>query len=144
MLTGRRKGAAINDLAQRLVRLRAEPRVDREALAHLADEIAAARARLAGRDPDGFEARALGSLVHDIYAGVGRALQRIAKDLNGGLPTGAEWHRDLLRQMTLDLPDVRPPVLSAHLATRLAPYLGFRHLVRNVYGFEIEWHASVR
>ena len=41
--------------------------------------------------------------------------------------------------MTLDVPEVRPPVLSAGARQDLERYRRFRHLVRNAYGFELDW-----
>ena len=34
--------------------------------------------------------------------------------------------------------DIRPAVLSKGLAAELDEYLSFRHLFRNIYGFELE------
>jgi hypothetical protein len=76
---------------------------------------------------------------HDFYTGCERIFERIAPELNGGLTQGAACHRDLLRAMTLELPGVRPPVLTPAAARALGEYLRFRHLVRNGYGFELEW-----
>ena len=55
------------------------------------------------------------------------------------LPLGEEWHSELLHQMTLDLPGLRPPVITAHAEKKLREYLGFRHLFRKRYGFELDW-----
>lgn len=35
-----------------------------------------------------------------------------AEELNGGVPRSEQWHRQLLLDMTLDLPSVRPAVVS--------------------------------
>jgi len=40
--------------------------------------------------------------------------------------------------MTLGIEDIRPPVISKKLAAELDEYLAFRHLFRNIYGFELE------
>jgi HepT-like protein len=45
----------------------------------------------------------------------------------------------LLSNMTLDLPAIRPPVLRVETAQALEEFLRFRHLFRNLYGFELEW-----
>jgi len=44
--------------------------------------------------------------------------------------------------MTLDLPDLRPAVISRDLHDRLGPYLRFRHFFRNVYGYVLEERRS--
>lgn len=83
--------------------------------------------------------RTKASLLHDFYTGVERIFSRIAQELNGGIPNTEEWHKDLLNDMTLDLDEVRPPVISKNLYGQLIPYLRFRHLFRNLYGFELDW-----
>lgn len=83
--------------------------------------------------------RTKASLLHDFYTGIERVLTRIARELNGGIPNTEEWHKDLLNDMTLDLDEIRPPVISKDLFKKLLPYLRFRHLFRNLYGFELDW-----
>jgi hypothetical protein len=41
--------------------------------------------------------------------------------------------------VNLDLPSLRPPVLTGNGVRALEEFLRFRHLFRNVYGFELEW-----
>ena len=88
----------------------------------------------APRQDDIYSLRARGSILHDFYNGVERVFLRIARELNGGVPRGDQWHRDLVDDMTLEIPEVRPAVIDRDLATNLGDYLRFRHLFRNVYG----------
>ena len=53
-------------------------------------------------------------------------------------PSGPHWHQELLRQMAAEIPGVRPPVLSLETRDRLDRYRGFRHVVRNVYTFNLD------
>lgn len=85
------------------------------------------------------EIRAGGSLLHDFYTGVERILQRIALEMEGGLPAGPEWHVDLLLRMAAPVEDRRAAVISKELEERLSEYLRFRHLFRHLYGFELRW-----
>ena len=62
----------------------------------------------------------------------------IAKGVDDTVPTGAQWHRDLLIQMTKATSN-RGPVLTDELAHQLAGYLGFRHFYRHAYSFFLEW-----
>ena len=78
-------------------------------------------------------------LVHDFYTGIEKALRTVGQGLEGSLPTGDAWHRDLLRSATLTLPGVRPPVLGVETAERLTDFLAFRHLYRNLYAFNLRW-----
>ena len=43
-----------------------------------------------------FYLRAIGSIFHDFYCGVERIFERIAEELNGGIPEGENWHIQLL------------------------------------------------
>lgn len=76
--------------------------------------------------------------LHDFYTGLERIFQHIANAVDTSTPSGRDWHRDLLAQMSLALPGVRPQVVSPEVATRLREYLGFRHVVRNVYAFHFD------
>lgn len=76
--------------------------------------------------------------LHGFYSGAERILEWVARQVDGSLPQGPAWHRELLGQMTLDVPGVRPPVLQKATAKQLEEYLGFRHVVRNLYVWELD------
>lgn len=78
--------------------------------------------------------RARGSILHDFYNGIERVFVRIARELNGGVPRAERWHRELVRNMALEIPAVRPAVIDADLARTLEEYLRFRYVFRNGYG----------
>ena len=46
--------------------------------------------------------------------------------------------------MTLPLARIRPAVISEELAADLDEYLAFRHVFRNIYGFELKGDRVVR
>jgi hypothetical protein len=81
--------------------------------------------------------------LHNFYTGCERIFSLIASELNGGLPSGFDWHKRLLQRMSMEYGD-RPPVLSAQTAKQLEEFLGFRHVVRNVYGFELDMERVQR
>ncbi|MCL7453932.1 MAG: antitoxin [Anaerolineae bacterium] len=76
--------------------------------------------------------------LHSFYNGVERIFEWIGREIDGFVPSGPAWHRELLTQMTLDAEGVRPAVLRSETAARLEPYLRFRHLVRNLYTWSFE------
>ncbi len=82
--------------------------------------------------------RGKASIFHDFYCGAERIFKKIAAELNGGVPAGESWHQELLNDMKLDLPRLRPPVISAETHKLLLDFLSFRHKFRNIYGFELE------
>jgi len=75
--------------------------------------------------------------LHDFYNGLERAFRLIGTMVDRSTPTGEGWHRDLLQQMCLDLPGLRPRVLSEETCAGLEEFLRFRHVVRNVYSFQL-------
>ena len=76
--------------------------------------------------------------LHGFYNGVERAFEAISRELDGGLPSGQRWHRDLLDQMAYDLRDVRPPVIRPATRDFLEEYMRFRHLIRNLYTWNLD------
>lgn len=76
--------------------------------------------------------------LHGFYAGVEHLLELIADGVDQTRPAGANWHQELLQQMTAEIPGVRPAVLSVQTRNRLDRYRGFRHVVRNVYTFNLD------
>ena len=70
--------------------------------------------------------------------GIERIFQIIATEIDGGLPQGEEWHKRLLLNMTIEIEGVRPSVISSDLYDSLRPFLGFRHVVRQAYGFQLD------
>ena len=92
------------------------------------------KARTSG-DDDYLDGVALN--VHGFYAGVERIFEDIARTLEQRVPDGPEWHQDLLLQMSAEIVSVRPAVLSQETRHCLEEYRGFRHVVRNVYAFNL-------
>lgn len=76
--------------------------------------------------------------MHDFYSGTERILKQIGSTVDNAIPNGRDWHQELLRQMRVDLPTVRPPVLSLETTRSLDEFLRFRHVVRNIYAFKFD------
>ena len=81
--------------------------------------------------------RVLGSVMHDFYNCCERIFRRIGTEMNGTAHRGEAWHKELLFRMTVAVPGIRPAVISEDLAAELDEFLSFRHLFRNIYGFEL-------
>jgi hypothetical protein len=91
------------------------------------------------KKPSNYLLRAGGSILHDFYTGIEKIFENIAKEIDQRLSIGEEWDSKLLHQMTLDILGLRPPVITTHTEKKLREYLGFRHLFRKRYGFELDW-----
>jgi len=76
--------------------------------------------------------------LHGFYSGLERIFELIATILDNIAPQGKNWHQALLQQMTIELPNIRPAVISATVYEQLNEYRGFRHVVRNVYTFKFD------
>jgi hypothetical protein len=88
--------------------------------------------------PDLVEVTAVASVLHSFYNGLENIFLSIAKGIDAHVPTGSQWHRDLLTQMT-ESTSSRGPVLTAEMVHGLTDYLGFRHFYRHSYSFFLEW-----
>lgn len=76
--------------------------------------------------------------LHNFYTGCERIFKLIASEVNGGVPHELDWHKRLLTQMALEIDEIRPAVISLQTRKDLEELLRFRHIVRNIYGFELE------
>jgi len=76
--------------------------------------------------------------LQSFYNGLERIFSVIARQLDPDFPSGERWHRDLLEQMSREVPESRPAVLSNRAIDVLSEFLAFRHVVRGIYAFELE------
>jgi hypothetical protein len=75
--------------------------------------------------------------LHSFYSGLERLFELIARHVDRALPAGEGWHHDLLQQMMKEIAERRPAVISPESASTLDEFRRFRHLVRNVYTFNL-------
>ncbi|MFQ3619049.1 MAG: hypothetical protein SNJ57_19980 [Cyanobacteriota bacterium] len=88
------------------------------------------------KDEDYYDGVALN--LHSFYTATERILEDIAREIDGAVPKGPEWHRDLLLQMSMAFPGTRPTVLKRTSRACLDEYRGLRHVIRNVYAFNLK------
>jgi hypothetical protein len=75
--------------------------------------------------------------LHSFYSGIEKIFKIIAKEIDGSFPDKSNWHEELLIQMSLNIPNIRPPVISDKLKNDLQDYRSFRHLIRNIYTYNV-------
>lgn len=90
--------------------------------------------------------KTIASDLADIYRGIEKIFERIAREVDMHMPSGSMWHNNLLAQM-VERRSERPPVISEVTRRRLRRLLRFRHKVNNIYGDEliferVEKHAK--
>jgi len=90
------------------------------------------------RQPDMWDLNAVGGVLHSFYCGIENILKIIAKRVDEELPQGSAWHAELLNRMQRAT-DAREAVISVELGRDLRDYLGFRHVYRQHYPFELDW-----
>ncbi len=47
--------------------------------------------------------------LHGFYSGLERIFERIATSIDNVVPSGANWHQELLEQISIEVIDIRPP-----------------------------------
>ncbi len=75
--------------------------------------------------------------LHSFYSGMERIFEDIARTVDDSVPSGPGWHADLLLQMVSGIANLRPAVIRVEAHACLDEYRGFRHVVRNVYTFNL-------
>ena len=88
--------------------------------------------------PDPIERSALAAMLHSFYTGVENIFKRVAVEIDGALPEGESWHRELLDAMTRPSTG-RREVISLPFRDLLREYLHFRHVFRQAYSFQLRW-----
>jgi len=77
---------------------------------------------------------AIGKHLHDAYSAAEKALERVLELVDGELPAGRHFHRDLLARAARAVAGRRPAIISAATAEELDLLLSFRHVFRHQYG----------
>jgi signal transduction histidine kinase len=84
-------------------------------------------------------ALAAAGLLENFYTATETVLFRIAQNFGNNLDP-ERWHSDLLRRMLVDIPSVRPAVLSDQSYAMLEELMRFRHFKRYYFQLEFDWH----
>jgi hypothetical protein len=75
--------------------------------------------------------------LHGFYTGLERIFRSVANTIDDRVPSGDNWHTELLEQMTMEIEGVRPALLSTEVRNLLDEFMRFRHRVRNIYSFNL-------
>lgn len=116
--------------AARIRRLAAEIGADRQGLRGRGEEVRRYH-EAGGEAPERTAALALA--LDRAYTALEAILERIARTLEGDVPSGEDWHRELLRNAELEIEQVRPAVLSADVVSAADDLRRFRHFLRHAY-----------
>jgi hypothetical protein len=86
---------------------------------------------------DDFTLRAVGSIFHDFYTSIENMFKIVGRYIDRSLPEGPDWHLELLEQMATPITKIRNAVISSYTRDLLNEFRAFRHVFRNVYGFNL-------
>lgn len=126
----------------RLLRLAGELAQERSVAEDIAARAAGDAARLRGASAESGDLHrgtlaVLAVGLHRWYSAVESMVERVERAF-GTLPTGADWHTELLVGATFEIPEVRPPILPAPSLDELRNIMKFRHFFLHAYAVELE------
>ncbi|QCO02922.1 hypothetical protein [Azospirillum argentinense] len=76
---------------------------------------------------------AIGLMLHNGYGAMECALERLVQAVDGGLPSGAAYHAELIRRAAAPVAGLRPAMITSETAGRLQKLRSFRHALRHAY-----------
>lgn len=75
--------------------------------------------------------------LRDLYNTFEDLFVEIAKTFENRIENPIFFHKELLKRMTIEVPKIRPKVLSKESFFILDKLRGFRHIFRHAYNYEI-------
>jgi hypothetical protein len=118
--------------------LREEIAIELEAMEQIVEELLTLQHDVARRMPTVREKTAGAGFLAQFYNGLENILKRISLHHNVALPVSPNWHVELFQRFAAPHPDL-PHLFDDKLASDLAPYRRFRHVVLHSYGFQLDW-----
>ena len=76
--------------------------------------------------------------LHGYYTAFETLCERVARQLDENVPTGPTWHAELLAQMQVEVPGLRPRVVDHAATEELHELHKFRHFFRNAYVLDFD------
>ena len=83
---------------------------------------------------------AIALCLHHIYTASEQIFIRISKTIDQFTYSGDGWHKEVLKNMTLEVPNARSAAISKHLYREFDNLRAFRHIVRHAYDYELDWN----
>ncbi len=80
----------------------------------------------------------LGFYLHNLYCAFEDLFVEIARTFENRIEDLSRYHRELLKRMSLEIPMIRPPLLSKKSYRVLDELRKFRHLFRHAYTYDLD------
>lgn len=119
--------------------LREEIAVELESMELTVNELVALQRDLKEKEPTTREKTAAAAFLAQLYNGLENILKRISSYNNVSLPAGETWHVELFQRFCSPSHHDLPQLFDEELASALAPYRRFRHVMFHSYGFQLDW-----
>lgn len=110
-----------------------------DAMTTTINELTALHQDVLGREPTIREKTAASAFLAQFYNGIENILKRISHHHDISLPVGDTWHVELFQRFIPPTYANLPSLLDSELASTLAPYRRFRHVVFHGYGVQLDW-----
>jgi len=105
----------------------------------LKQQVSDTTARLPGGQPEVHDIRSVAMLLTEIYLGTENLMRQVAKQLGEDIPSGQAWHQQLLQQLSVESPDLRPALFSPRTTISLDEFRRFRHVTHHAYASRFDW-----
>lgn len=118
--------------------LKEEITIEFDLIDKVIDEILSLKRNLKNEDPSTLEKTAAAAFLSQFYSGIENILKRICKFYEIPLPSGNNWHYELIKKFQITESPL-PILFDKELANLIASYRKFRHVFFHGYGFQLEW-----
>lgn len=79
----------------------------------------------------------LGYLLHNLYCALEDCFQEVCTTFENRIEDPSRYHRELLKRVHIEIPGIRPRLLSQKSYALLDDLRGFRHVFRHSYTYEL-------
>ncbi|MFH1727372.1 MAG: hypothetical protein ABIA04_02995 [Pseudomonadota bacterium] len=76
--------------------------------------------------------------LSSIYSCLEDIFSKIAKVFENRIENPASWHKELLERMRIEVPKIRPSVLSIDIFSIVNEFRAFRHVFKSSYVFNLD------
>ena len=114
--------------------LKADLAADEQVIAKLYESLSGAWDKLDAPD----QAIVVGYYLHNLYMAFEHIFERVAETFENQIGDKSQWHAQLLRRMSLDIPDLRPRLVSDEAYECLDELRRFRHVFRSAYTIKLD------
>lgn len=74
---------------------------------------------------------------HNLYSAYEDLFKEISNTFENNISDGSGYHRNLIKRMKIAIPEIRPKILSDHSFQVLGELMGFRHVFRHAYSYNL-------